>query len=221
MKLLKRNPNKTEMFVIIVAVFCGCLITANNIAGKILCFGDIYLAGSIIIYPIVFILGEILTEIYGFKLARKTIVLALIVNLIAVIAFQIIIILPGAHADMSNGFTIVFEITPRILFACLCSYFAGSYVNAYVMHILKEKFSRHLFFRCVVSTFFGELTDTIIFTAISFIGVEPIHILITMIVWQVFFKVLYEIVAYPVTGHVIKWLNKLEDGPLDYSQKLS
>ena len=221
MKLLKRNPNKTEMFIIIATLFCGCLITANIIAGKILCFGDIYLAGSIIIYPVVFIIGEILTEIYGFKLARETIVLALIVNLIAVIVFQLIIILPGAHGDMSNGFTIVFEMTPRLLFACLCSYFVGSYINAYVMHILKEKFSKYLFVRCTVSTFFGELADTIIFTAISFLGVEPIPILITMVVWQVFFKVLYEIVAYPLTRHVIKWLNTLEDGSLEYCEKIN
>ena len=216
MEFLKRKPNKTEIFIIIVGLFCGCLVVSNIIAAKVLIFGDIILPGSIIIYPIVFIVGDILTEIYGFKLARKTIILALIVNFFAVVAFQLILILPGTNQGMSNGFNTVFQTTPRILLACFCSFFTGSYINAYVMEFLKEKFSRYLFVRCVVSTFLGELFDSIIFLSVAFVGVESISILITMVICQVTFKVLYEIIAYPLTNHAIKWIKSLDEGQLYY-----
>ena len=198
MSLLTKKPNKAEMFVIINGLFCGCLIIANTIATKVLSFGSIVLAGSIIIYPIVFIIGDVLTEIYGFNLAKKTIILGLFVNFIAVIAFQLIILLPGAHSEISNAFTVVFETSPRVLFGCFCSYFVGSYTNAYIMDFLKERYSKHLFL------------------TISFLGVESLITLVTMIVCQVAFKILYEVIAYPLTKTVINWMKSLDDGPLVY-----
>lgn len=216
MSLLTKKPNKAEMFVIINGLFCGCLIIANTIATKVLSFGSIVLAGSIIIYPIVFIIGDVLTEIYGFNLAKKTIILGLFVNFIAVIAFQLIILLPGAHSEISNAFTVVFETSPRVLFGCFCSYFVGSYTNAYIMDFLKERYSKHLFLRCFLSTVFGELADSVIFLTISFLGVESLITLVTMIVCQVAFKILYEVIAYPLTKTLINWMKSLDDGPLVY-----
>ncbi len=137
-------------------------------------------------------------------------------SIVAVVAFQLIVIMPGIHAEISNGFSVVFQTTPRLLLGCFCSYFLGSYVNAYVMSLLKEKFFKYLFVRCIASTFFGELVDSIIFLTISFAGAESVSVLITMMICQVTFKVVYEIVAYPLTKYAINWMRSLENRPLKY-----
>ena len=214
MDFLNLNPNKTELYAIITGIFCGCLVVSNIIAAKTITDNIFILPSSIILFPIVYVLGDILTEIYGFNLARKTIILGLIVNVIAVLAFQLTMFLPGTNFEIASGFDIVFSTSPRILFACFCSYFTGSYVNAYVMKVLKERFSENLFFRCVMSTIFGESADSIIFITVTFFGTEPIMTIITMIVCQVTFKVVYEVIAYPLTKYLIKWMRTLEERPL-------
>lgn len=219
MDFLEFEPNKIELFTILTATYCGCLLISNIIAAKTISIYFMILPGSIILFPIVYIMGDILTEIYGFNSARKTIILGLAVNVIAVIAFQIILIIPGTHLEMSKGFEIVFSTTPRILFACFCSYMCGSYINAYVMKVLKEKHSDHLFFRCIISTLFGESADSIIFITICFIGVESLNLILTMIACQVTVKILYEIVVYPLTKRVINWIKSLDDAPYAIHQK--
>ena len=85
-----------------------------------------------------------------------------------------------------------------------------------ILWILKERYSKHLFLRCFLSTVFGELADSVIFLTISFLGVESLITLVTMIVCQVAFKILYEVIAYPLTKTVINWMKSLDDGPLVY-----
>ena len=205
---LKNKPSQMELYPIITALFCGCLIISNILASKTFSLYDIILPCGVVIFPLVYIVGDVLTEIYGFKLAKRTIYLGFIINLIAVIAYQIAIFLPGTDLATSNAFSI-----PRILIASLISYLVGSYVNAYFMKILKERYTDYLFARCSISTLFGEGLDAIIFITIAFAGLMPNEVLITMIICQGAFKIIYEIIVYPITRTVINWIKSLDDTP--------
>ena len=195
------------------ALFCGCLIISNILASKTFSLYDIILPCGVVIFPLVYIVGDVLTEIYGFTLAKRTIYLGFIINLIAVIAYQIAIFLPGTDLATSNAFSIILGSTPRILIASLISYLVGSYVNAYFMKILKERYTDYLFARCSISTLFGEGLDAIIFITIAFAGLMPNEVLITMIICQGAFKIIYEIIVYPITRTVINWIKSLDDTP--------
>lgn len=214
MSLLKNRPSQMGLYPIITGVFYGCLIISNLLASKTFSFYDIILPCSVIIFPIVYIIGDVLTEIYGFTLAKRTIYFGFVMNLIAVISYQIAMALPGTDAVISNAFNIILGITPRILIASFISYLIGSYVNAYFMKILKERYTDYLFARCSISTLFGEGLDAILFITIAFAGVIPNYVLITMILCEGAFKVIYEIVVYPITKTVINWMESLDDTPL-------
>lgn len=213
MSFLKNKPSQMELYPIITALFCGCLIISNILASKTFSLYDIILPCGVVIFPLVYIVGDVLTEIYGFTLAKRTIYLGFIINLIAVIAYQIAIFLPGTDLATSNAFSIILGSTPRILIASLISYLVGSYVNAYFMKILKEKYTDYLFARCSISTLFGEGLDAIIFITIAFAGLMPNEVLITMIICQGAFKIIYEIIVYPITRTVINWIKSLDDTP--------
>ena len=210
---LKNKPSQMELYPIITALFCGCLIISNILASKTFSLYDIILPCGVVIFPLVYIVGDVLTEIYGFTLAKRTIYLGFIINLIAVIAYQIAIFLPGTDLATSNAFSIILGSTPRILIASLISYLVGSYINAFFMKILKEKYTDYLFARCSISTLFGEGLDAIIFITIAFAGLMPNEVLITMIICQGAFKIIYEIIVYPITRTVINWIKSLDDTP--------
>ena len=210
---LKNKPSQMELYPIITALFCGCLIISNILASKTFSLYDIILPCGVVIFPLVYIVGDVLTEIYGFTLAKRTIYLGFIINLIAVIAYQIAIFLPGTDLATSNAFSIILGSTPRILIASLISYIVGSYVKAYFMKILKERYTEYLFARCSISTLFGEGLDAIIFITIAFAGLMPNEVLITMIICQGAFKIIYEIIVYPITRTVINWIKSLDDTP--------
>lgn len=120
-------------------------------------------------------------------------------------------LLPSTNPVTGNAFAIVLSSTPRILIASFISYLVGSYVNAYLMKVLKSRYSEYLFARCSVSTLFGEGLDAILFISIAFAGTMPTNLLITMIICQGAFKILYEIIIYPVTRYVIHYMRDLED----------
>ena len=215
MSFLENKPSQMELYPIITALFCGCLIISNILASKTFSLYDIILPCGVVIFPLVYIVGDVLTEIYGFTLAKRTIYLGFIINLIAVIAYQIAIFLPGTDLATSNAFSIILGSTPRILIASLISYLVGSYVNAYFMKILKERYTEYLFARCSISTLFGEGLDAIIFITIAFAGLMPNEVLITMIICQGAFKIIYEIIVYPITRTVINWIKSLDDTPFE------
>ncbi len=208
--------SKWDLFPIITGIFCVCLIISNILASKTFIINNIVLPSAIIIFPIVYLINDILTEIYGFNLAKRVIFLGFFMNLVAVISYQITILLPGTDPIVSNAFNIVLGSTPRILIASLVSYLTGSYINAYLMKLMKSKWDNYLFARCFLSTLFGESLDSIIFITIAFVGTIPTIELITMIICQAIFKISYEVIVYPLTKYVINWMNTLKnDLPLE------
>ena len=206
------NLTKTELYATLTGVFTACLIVSNIIAGKTFDFFSFTLPCGVIIFPLIYIVNDVLAEVYGYKKARKVILLGFCMNLVAVICYNITIYLPApAFFENSQAFSIVLGSTFRLLIASFAAYLAGSLVNAKLMTILKEKSEDSLFFRCIVSTLAGEGLDAMIFIFIGFFGTMPFEALILMIVAQALFKTIYEIIVYPITKYVITNVKKLPE----------
>ena len=198
------NATKTELYATLTGVFTACLIISNIIAGKTFDFFSFVLPCGVIIFPVIYIVNDVLAEVYGYEKARRVILLGFFMNFVAVIAYTITIMLPApVFFENSEAFSVVLGSTLRLLVASFMAYLVGSLVNAKLMTYLKKWDEEKLFFRCIVSTLFGEGLDALIFIFIGFYGTMPIESLLLMIVAQALFKTLYEIIVYPLTRFVI------------------
>ena len=206
------DMTKTELYAIIAGVFTVCLIVSNIIAGKTFQFFSFALPCGVIIFPVVYVINDVLAEVYGYKKARRIILLGFAMNLVAVICFQITVWLPApSFFENSEAFAIVLGSTWRLLIAGFAAYLVGSLVNAKLMTYLKKWDENKLFFRCIASTFFGESLDAMVYITLAFFGTMPVEALVSMIVVQALVKTVYEIIVYPVTRKVILSVKALPD----------
>ncbi len=193
-------------------LFTVCLIVSNLFATKVFAIGSITLPGAVIIFPISYILNDCFTEVWGYRKARLVIWIAFIMNFFVVLAGQIVVWLPAASFwDGGEHFNYVFNMAPRVTLASLLAFLAGSTVNSLVMSKMKIKSAgRHFSWRAIISSVAGEMVDSLIFMPLAFIG-TPFPILFKMMLAQVTFKVLYEIVILPVTNIVVRKLKEREE----------
>lgn len=206
------NLTKTDLYAILTGVFTACMIVSNIIAGKTFDFFSFVLPCGVVIFPIVYVVNDVLAEIYGYEKARRVIILGFFMNLIAVICYNITIWLPApVFFENSEAFSVVLGSTFRLLIAGFAAYLVGSLVNARLMVYLKKWDEKKLFVRCILSTLFGEGMDALIFITIGFFGTMPTDALIVMIVAQALFKTAYEIIVYPLTKGVIVRVRELPD----------
>ncbi|MBQ2226785.1 MAG: queuosine precursor transporter [Methanobrevibacter sp.] len=206
------NLTKTDLYAILTGVFTACMIVSNIIAGKTFDFFSFVLPCGVVIFPIVYVVNDVLAEIYGYEKARRVIILGFFMNLIAVICYNITIWLPApVFFENSEAFSVVLGSTFRLLIAGFAAYLVGSLVNARLMVYLKKWDEKKLFVRCILSTLFGEGMDALIFITIGFFGTMPTDALIVMIVAQALFKTAYEIIVYPLTKVVIVRVRELPD----------
>ncbi len=191
----------------LLAVYCACLIISNVLAAKIAVIGSFTLPCGVLIFPVVYILNDVMAEVFPLDKVRKGIFMGFGLNLLAVVCFEIAIVLPGFTG---NAFGEVLGSSWRVLLASFTAYLIGSTCNATVMSVLHKKSGeRRLFFRCIASTIVGETLDAFIFISIAFFGTMDNTILFTMICTQALFKILYEVVVFPLTNVVIRKVKKL------------
>lgn len=198
---------KQTIYVTLSIVYCSMLIVSNILANRTFELLGFMLPSAVIVFPIVYIINDVLTECFGIKNASKTILMAFSVNLLAVLFFNIAIHLPTAQ-DFSS-YNIVLGNTFKALFASFAAYLFGSFCNAGIMHVMKNKLEKHLMLRCVLSTLVGEGIDASIFISIMFLGILPSETVCTMIITQALFKTTYEVVVYPITKVVIRYINNI------------
>lgn len=205
------KKTKTDLYQMLTGVFVGCLIISNILAAKTFTLLGLTLPSAVIIFPIVYIINDVLAEVYGYAKAKRVIMLGFAVNLLAVICYTIAIQLPAPvfAAEGAAAFALVLGSTWRMLLASFSAYIIGSLLNAKLMQKMKD--GKSLMARCVLSTLLGEGVDALIFITIAFVGTMPMATLATMIVAQAAFKTLYEIVVFPVTKAVINRVKRLDD----------
>ena len=200
-------------FVLIVAVFVTTLITSNIIAVKLVQVGSIVVpAGTITIFPLSYIIGDVLTEVYGFRRARRVIWLGFLCNLIAVIAIYLTQRLPApAFWDAQAAYVRILGFTPRLLAGSFAAYLIGELANAFVMARMKVLTEgRWLWSRTISSTLVGEGIDSLVFISIAFAGTIATHDLFHTIFTTWWVKTLYEVVATPLTYLVVNRLKRAE-----------
>lgn len=202
----------SHRFVIIVALFLTCLITANIMAVKLIPIAGRTLPAAIIIFPISYIIGDVLTEVYGYKIARRVIWLGFLCNLIVVLAFWIGKLLPSAPVwEGQEAYEVILGFTPRLLTGSFIAYLGGEFANSIILSRMKIKTKgRFLWSRTIGSTIVGQGIDSSLFILIAFTGVIPLSIIGNMILIHWLVKVSYEIVATPFTYLVVNYLKKKE-----------
>jgi hypothetical protein len=199
-------------FLFIATIFTTCLITANIIAVKIIFVAGFTLPAGVVIFPLSYLFGDVLTEVYGFGAARIVIWSGFFCNLVAVLAFMVAGVLPPApYWHDQNAYTTILGFTPHLLLASFISFLFGEFMNSFVLAKLKiATKGRFLWLRTIGSTIVGEGIDTVIFVSIAFIGSLPASAILTLILAQWVFKVLYEVIATPLTYLIVGFLKRKE-----------
>lgn len=218
----KTYPSKavfTLPFLALTVLFVVCLIIANLVEIKTVSLGAVTVTAGLAVFPLSYIINDCIVEVYGFRKARLVIWTGFAMNLLTAILLNIAIRLPGGpdwHGQ--DAMEAIYGTVPRIMMASFTAFVCGSMVNAYVMSRMKSSAMSaskgktwHFSLRAIVSTLWGEGTDSMIFFPIAFGGVLPMSTIISLIISQTLLKTAYEIMVLPVTIAVVKHLKRIEE----------
>jgi len=210
--------------LVMSTLFCVCLITANVLETKQIQVGTISLTGGLVVFPVSYIINDLVSEVWGYRRARLLIWLGFAMNFFFVVFGAMVDAIPGApYWDNDEGFHAVFGLAPRVVAASFVAFLVGSFINAYVMSRMKiSSQGKHFSLRAIVSTIFGECADSVIFFPLALGGVVPWSEIPVLMMWQVILKTLYEVVALPITIRVVKITKRIEhadvyDNGISYS----
>ena len=210
--MIENSEPKMKYFSIISSIFVAVLIISNTVASKLFALGPFIWTGAIVVFPISYIFGDILTEVYGYKRSRRVIWTGFGCLIFMALVYWIVGLFPPASVwNNQEAYLAILGITPRIVLASIVGYFAGEFSNSYVLSKLKIVTSgKHLWSRTIGSTIVGEGVDTVLFASIAFGGLIPLSILGIAIISGYMFKVIYEIIATPVTYALVRFLKRKE-----------
>lgn len=202
----------SHWFLLVASIFITCLIASNIIAVKLVNMFGLVLPAAILIFPISYIFGDVLTEVYGYRQARWVIWLGFFCNLIVVVAIWLGQVLPAASFwDGQAAYERILGYTPRLLGASFLAYLIGEFANSFVLAKMKIATNgRWLWVRTIGSTLVGQGLDSLVFMTLAFIGTIPLPVLSGAIVVQWLSKSAYEAIATPLTYGVVNFLKKRE-----------
>ena len=199
-------------FISCAALFVTCLLTANTMATKLITVGGVVLTAAIVIFPVSYVVGDVLTEVWGYGAARRVIWLGFACNAVMVAALWLGGELPAAPFwKGQEAYETIFGHTPRVLLASFVAYLVGEFANAFVLAKLKiATQGRWLWMRTIGSTVVGQALDSVIFVILAFAGLVPAGALVPIVAAQWMVKVLYEAAATPLTYVAVGWLKSRE-----------
>lgn len=211
----KENLNiiqKSKYLIYIAMMFVAILLISNTVAVKIVQIGLLVFSGAIFIFPLSYMFGDILTEVYGYKETKKIIWFGFVAQILMVSFYYLIQILPSAPFwELQDSYKDILGSTPRMVLASIIAYCVGTFMNSYVLSKMKIfTQGKHLWARTIGSTVIGELFDSTIFVIIAFVGTIPNNAIISMILSFYLIKVIIEVVLTPVTYYIINKLKKVE-----------
>jgi len=197
----------TPMFLVLCIVYTTTLILSNIIACKLIQVAGYILPAAVIVYPIVYIISDIMTEVYGMRLSMLAIKMNTAMNFLMVVVFAVASVLPfPAFWANQPAFDAIFGTTFRIVCASLIGYYVGDWANSMTISVMKQWTKGKWFpFRAIASTLVGQVFDIGLFITIAFAWIVPWDVLTGMIVAQYVVKVGYEAVCVPLTTVVVRW----------------
>ena len=199
-------------FAFIASAFVATLLISNIAAQKLIPVGPFVFTGGILLFPITYVFGDVLTEVYGYARTRQIIWAGFGANALMAAFLALVVALPAAPGwELQEAYAVALGLVPRIVVASIIGYWAGEFANSFVLAKLKVATEgRRLWVRTIGSTVVGQGVDTAIFTVVAFAGVLPASVLFTALWSGYLFKVVYEAVATPVTYLVVYRLKAAE-----------
>lgn len=201
------------------------ILTSKQITGEWL--GDIRFTGGLLLFPITYIIGDVTTEVYGLRAARRIIITSFLMNLLVVLAGALAVALPSSDDSSTAAFNTIFRIDGGravvLMCASMLSFILGSLANAKVMQMMHDRDgSRHFSLRAILSTVVGEGVDSLIFFPICFMplvmaGEMSVGNIFQVMLLQIVLKTLYEIIVLPITIQVVKYVKKMESSTEYYT----
>ena len=215
---MKQKRIVSELQLILTLLFVVALIVSNIITSKqVLLPFNITMTGAVFVFPITYILSDLVSEVYGYRWSRITCYLGFAANLFAAIVFSLVIKSPApSYWENQEAFQIVLGSTPRILASSLLAFVVGDFVNDRIFAKMKSKYptsNKGFGVRAIFSSVMGELVDSLIFLPLAFFGQMPVKTLIIMTISQVVIKTGYELVILPFTTIAVKAVSKYESRP--------
>ena len=211
------QPGLSITFVWLAVTFCVCLVTSNLFVPRLWQVGkfSLQLSGAVIIFPISYIINDLLTEVYGYRRAMQVIWMGFVLSAFVAVAAQLVSWLPAPiypeNQAVASSFNSLFGLIPRTTVASLLAFIIGSQMNAWVMSRMKVlQQGKGFGWRAILSTLGGELCDSLVFYPLAFLGVMPLGAIFSIILTQVTVKTLYEVLILPVTGIIARHLKKVE-----------
>lgn len=200
-----------RLLPVIAALFVTCLLTANIIAVKLFVVAGVALPAGVVIFPLSYLFGDVLTEVYGYAAARRVIWLGFFCNLIMVVAIWVAQGLPPAPFWKGQAaYEQILGFAPRLLLASFLAYLVGEFANSYILARLKILTrGRWLWSRTISSTVVGQALDSAVFVSVAFAG-TGVPDLAAVILAQWLFKSGYEVIATPFTYVVVNYLKRAE-----------
>jgi hypothetical protein len=209
---MTEQTKELKYFTTIAGLFIAILLISNTVAGKFFSIGSFSFPSGVILFPVSYIFGDVMTEVYGYGRARRIIWTGFAAEIIMAFFYWVAIILPPAPFwNNQESFSVILGQVPRIVVATITGYLAGEFTNSFILARLKIRTKgRHLWIRTISSTIAGEGVDTVLFIFIAFAGIIPLNELLKTIPAVYIFKVLYEIAATPLTYSIVRFLKRKE-----------
>ena len=208
----KSSQQVSSLYVVIAGLFVCFLMISNIIVNRLVNINGIVITGDLFLFPITYIFGDILTEVWGYERSRLIIWLGFAANTIMALYFTCILNLPYPKDFVdNNAFKTVLASTPIVVIASLCAYFLGEFSNSTVLSVMKKMTKgKYLWTRTIGSTIVGQIADTLTFMIIVFHTLPfPVFIQLTLV--QYIFKVGYEVLATPLTYFIITKIKQIEN----------
>lgn len=210
-----KNQQVSVLFMLLGTLFCICLSAANLFATKQMAVGPAHFTGAILVFPISYIINDVVAEVWGFRRTRLLIWMAFGFNFLFVLLGALVDVIPGVdwwqETPAGVGFHAIFGLAPRIVTASFIAFLVGSFVNAAVLSKMKvASQGRHFSIRAIVSSLAGETCDSVIFFPIALAGIVPWSQMPQFVLWQVALKTAYEIIILPLTNQVVKAVKRSE-----------
>lgn len=206
------DTSKSKYFLYVAIAFVVLLMISNTVAVKLVSIGPFIFAGAIFIFPLTYIFGDILTEVYGYRATRKIIWSAFVALVVMSLMYLFVQYLPSpSFWSGQEAYATILGFVPRIVAGSIIAFFVGEFCNSFVLSRMKVWMNgKHLWMRTIGSTIVGEGVDTVVFVLIAFYGILPLSALLTMMGSAYLFKVGYEILATPLTYLIVGRLKKAE-----------
>jgi uncharacterized integral membrane protein (TIGR00697 family) len=221
---LTTQPRVFRFFDLLLGIFVVVLLISNLVGQKICAFGPFRVSGAQLLFPITYIFGDVFTEVYGYSASRRAIWIGFLASgLLAVMGMISVALPPAPDWPNQKAFATVFEFVPRLVAASLAAFWCGEFANSFVLAKMKLfTKGRYLWTRTVGSTVVGQAVDTAVVMVLAFGGSLSGTLIVNLIVSGYTFKVVYEVLATPMTYAIVNFLKRTEGvDAFDYTTRFS